>query len=1094
MSLAPVQPLRGARFRWLAQAFTRVEWSVLALGGGAQVLCLIAMLQLWGGWLPLPASAMAKALLFGMIPAALPLVFWLRLVRLGGVTGGIAPAAASRLQPLAPLLGSMVVVCYWWGHCMLAAVGMTAAHAALVLLAPAWGTQGQWLDGASLALGAILLLGAVPGLQLARRTAHTLAGLLAATAGTWLLVRGLCLSSALSAFQPSAAEQDGFARAGAACAALFMVGSSLSAYEGVLALPLQVARGRLPRQQRAWQLALACAATCLVSMAAVWLCMGEHPPMVSSPAGWTTQVDHLAPQVLLLGAGILALMYSQGAATAALGGVPGRRPGSTAEAAMAPAAIAGPAGKAIRTVPVSRPGPYAAPATVLVVGAFMALQSFPWLYAGAGLAYFVGMAGAAAVALVPPMGHHSARWRALVANRLRDLPGRLALKASGFWLGTAILGLQAWGMQAVLIGLVMIYGGGLLHIGRRVLAPAYRPPGAPASIHAKLLAGMLLTLALNGMGYLIAHQALSGEDKALAALVGDVFTAVALLTVLVGLVLPALIVHALTRAADAAESLAQGTVAQLRRAIDALGRGELDHQRLEPQLTLLETPFRDEIGRIATSINLLQADVRHAAVSLEAARDSLRRSRADLFRQARHDSLTGLHNRRAFEEELARVASDRRHPGQGHALLYLDLDQFKIVNDTCGHNAGDELLRQISLLLSGQTRSADILSRLGGDEFGVILENCSREDAVRIAEAMLTAVRALSFGWHDRVFRVGVSIGVVHFISGTMTITDVMSAADKACYYAKEQGRNRLHAYSPDDDEIRMRSGEMQWVSRIHEAMEQGRLCLYAQRIVALRPGNVQGQHFEVLLRMVDVAGELVPPMAFIPAAERFGVMPMIDRWVVRTALERLAGLLHESHGGTPISLAINLSGASITDESFLEYIKEQFRLWQVPHQAVWFEITETSAIANLKKAKRFIAELRGLGCRFGLDDFGAGMSSFGYLRQLDVDFLKIDGLFVQDMVDDPIDRAMVESINRIGQLMGLETIAEFVESGACTAMLDRMGVNMVQGNGVAEPVPFVMQAKVIAFPPEKVRTALTMVTTATPTPTPAPTAAAAAG
>ena len=572
---------------------------------------------------------------------------------------------------------------------------------------------------------------------------------------------------------------------------------------------------------------------------------------------------------------------------------------------------------------------------------------------------------------------------------------------------------------------------------------------------------MLLILALNGAGFLLAHDALQGADRALAALVGDIFTAVAFLTVVVGLVLPAMIVHSLTRAAEATERLAHDTVAQLRDGIDALGRGDLERNPIHAPIRPLATPFRDEIGRIADSINTLQADVRRAARGLDSARENLRSSRADLFRQARHDSLTGLHNRRAFEEELARVVADRRS-GAGHALLYLDLDQFKIVNDTCGHDAGDELLRQISLLLAGQMRADDILSRLGGDEFGVILEGCTPEAAVRIAEAMLTAVRELSFGWQDRVFRVGVSIGVVHFVGGTTTTTEVMSAADKACYYAKEQGRNRLHAYSPDDDEMRKRSGEMQWVSRIHEAMEQGRLCLYAQRIMGLKPngvGALDAPH-EILLRMVDHAGELVPPMAFIPAAERFGVMPLLDRWVVRSALERLAELSRRGEREDIGSLAINLSGASITDENFLAFVKEQFRLTQVPHHRIWFEITETSAIANLKKAKCFIAELRALRYHPGLDDFGAGMSSFGRSasarsrfpqnrRRLRAGHGAGSGRLRHGRIDQPDRPADGAAHHR-----------RVVSDTQAIELLRAMGVDMVQGNGVAPPKPFLVRAR----------------------------------
>ena len=1036
----------------------RIAMPALTLAGAAQVLVLLYMLRFWGGWLPLTLSTLGGMLILALLPAAAPLPYWARLTREARSDGGLATAAAEQLRPLAPLVGSMLVLCYWWGRCSLAALGLIAAVGSLASLLPLSDLP------SNLPLAGVFLLsvcGATP--RILRQTLTVLCLLVSSAAIAWLVVRGIGLPEVFATLHAGAPEGDIFTLAGTLCAGLFLVGPSLCSHEALLCLPSGAAR----RQGAGLPLAIA---TLLGTVAMTLLAM--RLDRMSAPAGAGADalaglhgLDLWAPNLLIACAGTLCLLLSQTAARRALNGV-------------------------WRSYQVSDRGPQqdlmVGLATSLTIFVFFVLRESSWLFAGAGLAYFAALAGAAAVLLLPKrpvdtqqdaaatsaaaIAVESTAKHALIAAAA--LPPsmnpcwqtRLALAAATFWLMTAVLGLQAWGVQAVLIGLVMVYSGGLLHLGVRIVKLRRSGDRTRASIHAKLLAGMLLILALNGLGYMIAHQALVGEDRALAALIGDIFTAVALLTVCVGLVLPAMIVHALTRAAEVAERLAHGAVAELRECIDALGRGELDGRTLSVDLHLLDTPFQDEIGRIASSINRLQGDVQGAAEGLESARESLRRSRADLFRQARHDSLTGLHNRRAFEEELLRVVADRRHQGNGHALLYLDLDQFKIVNDTCGHDAGDELLRQVSLLLAAQMRGNDILARLGGDEFGVILENCGRETAIRIAEAMLSAIRALSFGWQDRVFRIGVSIGVVHFQSSVTTLTEVMSAADKACYYAKEQGRNRLHAYSPDDDELRTRSGEMHWVSRIHEAMADGRLCLYAQEIVDLRPADAQGAYFELLLRMLDRDGELVPPMAFIPAAERFGVMPLIDRWVVRTVLEQLALLQREGRTEGIECLAINLSGASLTDDTFLAFVKEQFLLTKVPHRFIWFEITETSAIANLNKAKRFIAELRALGCRFGLDDFGAGMSSFGYLRQLEVDFLKIDGAFVKDMLEDPIDRAMVESINRIGQLMGLKTIAAFVQDPRAKAMLQRMGVDMVQGNGVAEPVPFLVRGRDALF------------------------------
>jgi diguanylate cyclase (GGDEF)-like protein len=1002
------------QFALINRRLALLEPWALALGGACQVLVVLLMLRTWE-LVPL-GPAWNGLLLLALAIAAAPTVHWARLGRRARTDGGLAPAAAEQLRPLAPLLGTIVIVSYWWSRCALGALGLAVLVGPLGRLLALLPAAPQ-LPASALGFLA-LALGVLPGARRLRAVAA--AGLAALALGslTWLLARGVQIPLPEFLAPLDLPGTDGFSIASRECAALFLLAPSLSAFDGVLAL----SNGHQRRAGQSTRLLVG-------SLAGMALLVGvlifRAPPSLLLVPG--TAFDGVVGTLLIGAAGALALMLAH---TSAERDIHAAWPGETG------------------TEPLLRCWSARA-ATALAIFGFFILRDAVWLFAGAGLAYLICLCGIAAAAA--PLGLR----RPLGASRLPSLDTAATLLAASLSLLIALFGLQAFGVQATLIGLVMIYSGGLLHIAGRLGPGNLRRTGTPSSVHAKLLAGMLLILALNGAGFLIVHEVLASADHDLASLVGDIFTAIALLTVLVGLILPAMVVHALTQAAEAAEQLAHGAVAGLRDGIDALGRGELEQRPLKLGLERLETPFSDEIGRIAASINTLQEDVEQAARGLDSARENLRRSRADLFHQARYDSLTGLHNRRAFEEALGQVVADRRHSGQGHALLYLDLDQFKIVNDTCGHDAGDELLRQVSLLLSAQMRSDDILSRLGGDEFGVILANCSMDNAVRIGEAMLVAVRELTFGWKDRVFRVGVSIGAVHFLAGTTSLTEVMSAADTACYYAKEQGRNRLHAYSPDDDEINLRAGEMQWVSRIHEAMEQGRLCLYAQRIAPLDGNDDDCAHHELLLRMVDLQGELVPPMAFIPAAERFGVMPLLDRWVVRTAFERLGELLRQDQHGSVGSLAINLSGASITDETFLEYVKEQFRCSQVPHGRVWFEITETSAIANLKKAKRFIAELRGLGCRFGLDDFGAGMSSFGYLRQLEVDFLKIDGAFVKDMVDDPIDHAMVASINRIGQLMGLRTIAEFVEDPRSIAMLRELGVNMIQGNGVSAPIPF---------------------------------------
>ncbi|MBU7582323.1 MAG: EAL domain-containing protein [Nostoc sp. TH1S01] len=431
--------------------------------------------------------------------------------------------------------------------------------------------------------------------------------------------------------------------------------------------------------------------------------------------------------------------------------------------------------------------------------------------------------------------------------------------------------------------------------------------------------------------------------------------------------------------------------------------------------------------------------------------------------QATHDSLTGLVNRREFEHRLTQAVTNAQAGTEQHALCYVDLDQFKIVNDTCGHVAGDELLCEVANLFQTYIPSCDTLARLGGDEFGIILNNCSLESAVLIANTLRENTQKFRYFWkQDKVFNLSISIGLVALNADTPTMNSALSAADAACYVAKNQGRNRVHIYQADDLELARQHGEMQWVGRITQALDDNRFRLYYQSIVPVTNSDSETTHYEILLRLIDETGKLVSPMAFIPAAERYNLMQTIDRWVIHTFFAHLAqcvdvqqhhcSLLESSPG---CLYTINLSGASINDDQFIDFVCDQFTLHQIPPEAICFEITETVAIKNLGKAAGFIRALKEFGCCFALDDFGSGMSSFAYLKNLPVDYLKIDGSFVKHIVEEPIDLAMVDAINKIGQIMGIQTIAEFVENNDILKVIQNLGINYAQGYGVARPVPF---------------------------------------
>ncbi|MCQ8106134.1 EAL domain-containing protein [Methylomonas sp. SURF-2] len=419
--------------------------------------------------------------------------------------------------------------------------------------------------------------------------------------------------------------------------------------------------------------------------------------------------------------------------------------------------------------------------------------------------------------------------------------------------------------------------------------------------------------------------------------------------------------------------------------------------------------------------------------------------------QASHDELTGLTNRRQFDEHIQALVEEAQADNSVHVMCYLDLDQFKVVNDTCGHLAGDELLRQLGELLRQQVRKTDVLARLGGDEFGILMAHCNIEQALLTSEKLRSSICDFQFAWDNRSFSISVSIGIAPIDRTSGNAVDILKEADAACYAAKEKGRNRIHVFSSTDEELAERQGEMQWVEKIRLGIEENRFQLYGQLIVPTSPIE-EGLHFETLLRYRDEHGTIIPPGAFLPAAERYNIAPALDRWVISHLFEYLS----TTPGFTErLELcSVNLSGLSLSDETMLDFISKQFRKWQIPTYKICFEITETAAISNLSYAKQFIDTLRKKGCLFSLDDFGSGLSSFAYLKNLPVDFLKIDGLFVKDILEDKIDWTMVKAINEVGHVMNKKTIAEFVENQNILELLKTLGVNYAQGYGIAKPVP----------------------------------------
>jgi len=433
---------------------------------------------------------------------------------------------------------------------------------------------------------------------------------------------------------------------------------------------------------------------------------------------------------------------------------------------------------------------------------------------------------------------------------------------------------------------------------------------------------------------------------------------------------------------------------------------------------------------------------------------AIREMSRKLVYQASHDAHTGLFNRTEFEKRLQQSITSIKEHNHSSILCYMDLDQFKLVNDTCGHVAGDALLKQLAAILQNTSRDRDTIARLGGDEFGILLDQCTLERGTEIADTVRKTIRDFRFVWDDKIFEIGISIGMVEINSHEQTVTELLSMADAACFVAKDNGRNRIHVYQQDDQDLLRQRMEMQWIHQINRAFEDNSFVLYCQKITSLSDMHDGLPEFhEILVRIMDKE-KLIPPMGFIPAAERYGMMQNIDRWVVSKTFLTLDKRFNQ--GDTKKQMySINLSGASLTNTEFLEFIIDKLDYVNFPGSWICFEVTETAAISNLKQASYFIKKLKKKGCYFALDDFGSGLSSFNYLKNLPVDYLKIDGCFIQNMVDDNVDAAMIASINSIGHIMGLKTIAEFVENEEQAKLLEAIGIDYGQGYLYSKPMPF---------------------------------------
>jgi len=457
--------------------------------------------------------------------------------------------------------------------------------------------------------------------------------------------------------------------------------------------------------------------------------------------------------------------------------------------------------------------------------------------------------------------------------------------------------------------------------------------------------------------------------------------------------------------------------------------------------------MKDNLTRLIPAIERELSDAR--------VRSAKRKAESTISHMVSHDTLTGLDNRIALEKRIQLALEKSWQTDQLHALLYIDLDQFRVVNETGGYVAGDILLKQLSQILKEKVRDSDCLARLGGDEFGILLESCPPDRALQVAHNLIQVINKFRFEWKNTSYSITASIGFVEINANSSSVDELLSNADLACYIAKDQGGGRIKVFAGEDDELSRKKGEMQWVTRLNRALEEKHFRLYEQAILPVVPHDNEIKHSELLIRLINHDGTVMEPEAFLPAAEHYHLISKIDRWVIGTAFEHLANLLQEGHTGTDLGVFfISVSGSSLGEKDFYDYVVEKLEWHSIPCEMVCFEVKEATALSQYGPANDFIKNIRAKGCRIAIDDFGAGISSFSYLKSIPVDYVKINGGFIGHVNQDPMDCAIVEAINQIGHIAGLQTIAELVESDEVMYKLKDIGVDYAQGNKLDVPHP----------------------------------------
>ena len=1016
--------------------------AALAMGGSNQSLFLLTALIATQG------SAAIPLLLVGLLLSWAAAPGWTELVLMyPNRVGGIAATCAEAFKPYSPVLANLTGVCYWWGW--VPTCGLTALFAASAL-------HHWYLPGIPVTGLAIVIVVAFMVLNLAgvARTAGVVkvmaigSALLAFASGIIPVFAGTVDWHTATTWNLTTPFAGVFGGVTSAMAGLYLIGFAAPAFE---AATCHVGETRDPARNvpRAVFASGAMASVYFVALPVIWLGVFGADGL---------NVDLGADLAKDLGPTFAPLLGSAGKAFAIWFMVLNMFHGTVQPLAGAARTLSQCAEDGLLPRVLERRNRHDVPwfATVLTAAfaiIFLLVGDPVWMIAAANFTYLISIG-------LPSVAVWLLRRNAPAAARPYRAPRGtigLGVLSAAAWGVSTVLGFEQFGLPTVLFGLALAYSGSAAYAWR-LRSDRIARGGSPMgrSLHLKLTGAMLAVMTLDGAGYLIAVANVESGHEPLVTVLEDIFVAVAMLTVTVGLVLPGMIAHATSQVAEAAKRLTGGTIADLTRAMGALGAGDLEAARARVEIERVDVKSRDEVGAMADAFNLMQDEVARAALSLDGARDELRRSRDHLQHLATHDPLTDLPNRRALEAALNRLVDTCRRRKHHGAVVVIDLDGFKYVNDSRGHAVGDVVLQRVSELLRRTLRPADLLGRLGGDEFAVLLSDTTADEAElvvqRVLEELRTGVLLVEGG---RAVRITASIGLAVFgpetqLSGDQLLVD----ADVAMYDAKEAGRDRLALSSGSDPhQIELRERHT-WLERVREALEQDRFVLHGQPIQDLSTDQIS--RHELLLRMIGEDGSLIMPGAFLGLAERAGVIGAIDRWVLHRAF---AMLRDEQQSGRRPQYSVNLSGPSMGDPEILALIEAEMATLPFPRGALLLEVTETAAVVDIERARAFAERLQSLGCSLALDDFGSGYGSFAYLKQLPFDVLKIDGQFVRGLRDSAEDQAVVTALVTIASALGKTTVAEFVEDAQTLELLRVLGVDQAQGYHVGRPASLLREA-----------------------------------